>query len=94
MDNLKALAGTWQCVSRDPGDPNHTGLRSRLIVEPEYDGWWQSVQDEFADKSGYHAAWGFDPERQQLVVLGREPLGALVRARVAGLEGREHRLHR
>jgi hypothetical protein len=87
LDNLKLLAGTWHCVSRDPGDPRDTGLPSKLVIEPDYDGWWQTLRDDFADKRGYHAAWGFDAERQQIIVLGREPLGAWFELAARGWQG-------
>jgi hypothetical protein len=86
MDNLKLLAGTWHCVTKDAGDPRDNGLLSTLVITPEYDGWWQTLRDEFpthdareapgVPTSGYHATWGFDAEKQEIVVLGREPLGA------------------
>ena len=69
------------------GDPRDTGLPSKLVIEPDYDGWWQTVRDDFADKRGYHAAWGFDAERQQIVVLGREPLGAWFELAARGWQG-------
>jgi hypothetical protein len=87
LDNLKLLAGRWRCVSRDSGDPNDTGQPSQLTIEREYDGWSFSVRDDFADKSGYHASWSFDAEAQEIVMLGREPLGAWFEATSRGWEG-------
>jgi hypothetical protein len=87
LDHLKLLAGTWRCVSRDPGDPHDTGTPSKLTIEPEYEGWSFVVRDDLADKSGYHASFGFDAEQQEVVALGREPLGAWFEAHSRGWEG-------
>jgi hypothetical protein len=91
---LKLLAGRWRCVSCDPGDPNDTGLPSQLDIEREYDGWSFSVRDELADKSGYHAGWSCDGEAQEIVMLGREPLGAWFEATSPRLGRRSHHLRR
>src|SRR5579863_7949558 len=87
LDNLKLLAGTWHCMTKDPGDPHDVGLPSTLRIEPEYNGWSFVVRDDFANASGLHASWSFDNERQDIIVLGRQQLGAWFQLTARGWQG-------